>query len=302
MIYQAAMALTDFGSVSIKDGLQGGIWRAVWQGLTRQVQPVATQLLQSASRSKTVNYVGPGALLQVILGGIPDVLVFDLLWTVSSVALQAFLGVAAALLLHHPRVRFKRGWRTILILPWAIPEFVGMLFWMRIFEPRFGWLVLAQNLPWSAQPPIWIENPNFALPSLLTAGTWYGFPFVMLASTAALKLIPAEVYDAAAMDGASGWSRFRHVTWPLLVPLLVPAIIVRAIFAFNQFYLFYVLQTDWPLFTFATLAYYVFNPSGYFGGQFAAAAAINLFTVLVLVVWMIGFDRWSRASEGVTYA
>ncbi len=300
MIYQAAMALTDFNSLSIRDGLQGGVWRAAWQGLTRQVRPVAADLL--ASRSKTVRYVGLSRVLQLLFGGIPDVLVFNILWMVLSVALQTALGLVAALLLHQRRLRFKRWWRAILILPWAIPEFVGVLFWMRIFEPRFGWLVLARNVPWSAQPPIWFENPNFTLPSLLVAATWFGFPFVMLAATAALKLIPDEVHEAAAVDGATGWAGFRHVTWPLLLPLLVPAIIVRAIFAFNQFYLFYVVGTDFPLFTFATLAYYVFNPTGPFGGQFASAAAINLFTVLVLAVWMVAFDRWTKASEGVTYA
>ncbi len=296
------MALTDFSSLSIKDGLQGGVWRAVWQGLTGQAKPVPVDSLLGGARSKTVNYAGPGLLARLFLGGMPDVLVFDMLWTVLSVALQAILGVLAALLLHHPGVRFKRWWRVIFILPWAIHEFVGALFWMRIFEPRFGWLVLARNLPWSAQPPVWIENPNFTLPSLLIAATWYGFPFIMLAATAALKLIPAEVYDAAAIDGASRWAQFRHVTWPLLFPLLLPAIVVRSIFAFNQFYLFYVLQTDFPLLTFATLVYYRFNPTGgYGGGQFAVAAAINLFTVLVLLVWMVSFDRWSKASEGVTY-
>jgi arabinogalactan oligomer/maltooligosaccharide transport system permease protein len=300
MVYQAAMSLTDFNSLSIRDGLQGGVWRAAWQGLTRRVRPVVVDLL--ASRSKTVNYVGFSRLIQLLAGGVPDVLVFNLLWTLLSVGLQAVLGVLAALLLHHPRVRFRRWWRLLFILPWAIPEFVGVLFWMRIFEPRFGWLVLARNVPWSAQPPIWFENPNFTLPSLLIAATWFGFPFIMLAATAGLRLIPDQVYDAAAVDGAVGWARFRLVTWPLLLPLLIPAIIVRAIFAFNQFYLFYVLGTDYPLFTFATLAYYVFNPTGPFGGQFATAAAINLFTVLVLVVWMAAFDRWSRASEGVTYA
>ncbi|KPL20294.1 MAG: hypothetical protein AMJ93_12275 [Anaerolineae bacterium SM23_84] len=302
MIYQAAMSLTDFNSLSIKDGLQGGVWRAVWQGLTRQVACVTADWWGSGARSKTVNYAGFGLLVQLLKGALPDVLVFDMLWTALSIGVQTVLGVLAALMLHHRRVRFRRWWRMIFILPWAIPEFVGVLFWMRIFEPRFGWLVLARNLPWSAQPPIWLENPNFTLPSLLLAATWYGFPFVMLAATAALNLIPDEVQDAAEIDGASGWQRFRHVTWPLLLPLLVPALIVRAIFAFNQFYLFYVLGTDFPLLTFATLAYYVFNPTGAFGGQFAAAAAINLFTVVVLIALMLAFDRWSKASAGVTYA
>ena len=69
---------------------------------------------------------------------------------------------------------------------------------------------------------------------------------MMLATTAGLKMTPKEVYDAAAMDGASGWALFRRITWPMVLPLLAPVIILRAIFAFNQFYLFYTMQPPAP--------------------------------------------------------
>ena len=85
------------------------------------------------------------------------------------------------------------------------------------------------------------------------------------------------------MDGAVGWQRFRWVTWPLMLPLLAPALFVRGIFAFNQFYLFYTMRVDPPTITLATASYYLFAPTGNFGGQFAVSAAINIFTVLVLL-------------------
>ena len=138
----------------------------------------------------------------------------------------------------------------------------------------------------------------YGLLVLLITATWYGFPFMMLAATAGLKLLPLEVYDAAAIDGANSWQRFRLITWPLLVPLLVPAIIMRSIFAFNQFYLFYVLYPPNPLATFAITSFFIFNEAG----QYAVSAALNLFTVIVLVALILWFNRWSRASEGVTYA
>ena len=177
-----------------------------------------------------------------------------------------------------------------------------------MFEPRFGWIVLALNYPEIANYPFgqqlasWQEDPNMALLVLLVTATWYGFPLMMVAATAALKMLPREVYDAAAIDGAGGWGRFRWVTWPMILPLLVPAIIIRAIFAFNQFYLFYVLQTPFPLITLATLSFFVFDISGPFGGYFALSAAINLLTVVFLVFFIFWFNRWSKAAEGVTYA
>jgi ABC-type sugar transport system permease subunit len=118
-----------------------------------------------------------------------------------------------------------------------------------------------------------------------------------------LKSIQHEVFDAAAIDGASAWQTFRLVTLPLLLPLLIPAIIVRGIFSFNQFYLF---QTfGFPDATLASFSYNIFNPSsGGFGAQglFAVSAAINIITVFILLVLVLLFNRWSKASEGVTYA
>ncbi len=302
LIYQIAMALTDFNAISIRDGIQGGVWRAVWQGLTGQVKPVVVGVFRGGSRATTVQYAGPAVLLQLLSGAVPDLLVFNVLWTVLSVALQAALGIGVALMLHRQGVRFRGWWRTIFILPWAIPEFVGALVWLRIFEPSFGWLALAQNVPAEINRTNWLENPNTTLLILLVAATWFGFPFIMLATTAALKLVPIEVYNAAAMDGADGWRLFRLVTWPLLLPLVAPALIIRAIFAFNQFYLFYTMRTNPPLMTFATASYFLFSPSGNFGGQFAVSAALNIFTVIVLVVLILWFNRWSKAAEGVTYA
>lgn len=304
LIYQAAVALTDFNAISIRDGIQGGVWRAVWQGLTGQAQPVAVGIFDSVTRTKEVHWAGPSVLGQLLGGAEPDLLAFNLLWAALSVSLQAVLGVAAALMLHRRGVRGRNFWRTIFILPWAIPEFVGALIWLRILEPGFGWLALAQGIPADALRAQAAAGPNATLVQLLVAATWYGFPLIMLAATASLKLTPDEVYDAAAMDGAVGWQRFRWVTWPLMLPLLAPALFVRGIFAFNQFYLFYTMGVEPPTITLATASYYLFTPTGYFGGQFAVSAAINIFTVLVLlglILWLARLTR-GEATEEVTYA
>lgn len=304
LIYQAAVALTDFNAISIRDGIQGGVWRAVWQGLTGQVQPVTLAIFDGATRAREVHWAGPAVLGQLLGGAVPDLVAFNLLWAVLSVSLQALLGVAAALMLHRRGVRWARFWRTIFILPWAIPEFVGALIWLRILEPDFGWLALAQGVPADALRAQAVAGPDATLLQLLVAATWYGFPLIMLAATAALKLTPDEVYDAAALDGAVGWQRFRWITWPLLLPLLAPALFVRGIFAFNQFYLFYTMRVEPPTITLATASYYLFSPTGYFGGQFAVSAAINLFTALVLlglILWLARLTR-GEVTEEVTYA
>lgn len=308
LIFQIAISLTDFNSISIRDGLNGGVWREVWEGLTGQTEVVNPEF---PFRSKEVQFTGPSSYLPVFDWITGDgILVFNTLWTVISVTLQTVLGVGAALLLWNKRIRFRRGWQTLFILPWAIPEMIGSLMWLTIFMP-FGWMYLAlqdfgRNIPLAFFDG-WERNPNITMIVLLIAGLWYGFPFMMLAATAGLKQVPMDVFDAAAIDGANGWQTFRHVTWPLLMPLVVPAIIIRGIFAFNQFYLiqlFGIYHSSYFMTTLATLSYNIFNPSGFsgFNGQFALSAAINIITMLILIGFVVLFNRWSKADEGVTYA
>ncbi len=309
LFFQLAMALTDFTAVSIRDGLTGGVWRAVWEGLSGQAAPVEVDLFNLRTAAREVRYAGPGLLLQLFSGLGNDILVFEMIWTVLAVGSQTALGVFVALLLHRRGVRFKGWWRGLFILPWTIPEFVGALVWSQILEPRFGWLNLAaqtwyERADYPGAPTVvsaWREDPDLALAVLLLAGLWCGFSFMFLAATAGLKSIPHEIYEAAALDGAGGWQLFRRVTWPLLAPLIIPAVIIRSIFAFNQFYLFAVLRPPFPAVTLATLSYDVFNTNSG-GGLFALSAALNIFAVVVLLLLILGFNRWSRASEGVTYA
>ena len=309
LVFQFAISLTDFNSISIKDGMNGGVWRAVWEWLTGQAAAANPDF---PFRSKVVQFLGFSSYTPVFNWITSEgILVFNILWTVLSVGLQTVLGVGAALLLWNKRIRFQRGWQTLFILPWAIPETIGALMWMTIFASPYGWLALAvhdlgKGVPFAFLNG-WEKNPNMTLVVLLIVGLWYGFPFMMLAASAGLKQVPTEVFDAAAIDGANAWQTFQHVTWPLLMPLVVPAIIIRGIFAFNQFYLLQIfgsLHGNYYMTSLAALSYNIFNPSGGFGanGQFAFSAALNIITMLILVGFVIIFNRWTKADEGVTYA
>ena len=299
LIFQFGVSLTNFSVNSIRDGFQGGLWRAIWGGLTGQI-PHAPLSMYGNGGSK-VFFIGLAAYLPVfdyITGN--GVLVFNILWTVISVALQAGLGLGAALLLWQRGVRFSKFWQALFILPWAIPEMIGALMWLNIFEPTWGWLSLAvktygPNVPFGFFIG-WEHSANLWLLVLLIPAVWYGFPFMMLAVSAGLKMIPLDVFDASAIDGASSWQNFRYVIWPLLLPLVIPALIIRSIFAFNQFYLFQAFGI--PDSTLATQSYYVFSQ----GGQYAISAVINILTVLILVGFVVLLNRGSKLGEGVTYA
>jgi ABC-type sugar transport system permease subunit/4-amino-4-deoxy-L-arabinose transferase-like glycosyltransferase len=295
LIYQIAMSLTDLSVMSLRDGMRGGVWRAVGEGLTGQTQPVTVALFERSS-SNQVRYAGSQVLLNLLAGGAADLVIFELVWTITAVSLQTAFGVGVALMLSRAGVRFKGLWRTLFILPWAIPEFVGAILWFNIFEPTNGWISLLLKKPFP-----WQSSPTATLLVLLIAALWMGWPLMMLASLAGLKMIPPDVYDAAAVDGAKGWARFRHVTWPLLLPVLTPVLIIRTILTFNQFYLFYVMQPNYPTLTLSTMSFFFFDATSGFGGQFAVAAAINVFTVLILLVMVTWFMHRKQTNVTEVY-
>lgn len=309
LLFQFGVSLTNFNAASIRDGFNGGIWRAISSGITGQLPTMPANLQAHPDK---VNFVGLN-LYSDVFSFIAysdgwSVLFFNVLWTVSSVLLQCGLGLGVALLLWQRGVRLGKFWQALFILPWAIPEMIGAMMWVNIFQRDWGWLYLAaekfgKNSFFAASVNALEQSSSMWLIIFLLPAIWYGFPFMMLAASIGLKTIPKEVLDAAAIDGASIWQIFKYVTWPLLLPLLIPAIIVRGIFAFNQFYLFQAF--GFADSTLATLSYNIFNPTngfGRYGGQFAISATINIIAVILLMFFVMLFNRWSKAGEGVTYA
>ena len=300
LIFQFGVSLTDFSAMSIRDGFQGGLWRAIWGGIIGQIPKAPLSMLGSSNK---VFYMGLGAYLPVInYITSSGILVFNILWTILTVIFQAGLGLGAALLVWQKEVRFGRFWQALFILPWAIPEMIGALMWWSVFEPSWGWISLAVKT-FGPKIPFgffvgWEQSPNLWLVVLLIPAVWYGFPFMMLAVSAGLKMIPMEVFDASSIDGASPWQTFRYVTWPLLLPFIVPALIIRGVFSFNQFYLFQAFASAANNGTLANLSYLAFKKNG----QYAISAVINIITVVILVVFVILLNKKSKLAEGVTYA
>jgi len=237
-----------------------------------------------------------------ILGGsdalgisFPRILGFNLLWTVVNLAFHVSLGVGLAMLLDRPGLRGSRLYRAALILPWAVPTYVTSLTWRNMFDAQSG----AVNLllaSWGIQGPDWFAHFGTAFAAVLTTNIWLGFPFMMMVTSAGLKAIPRETQEAAALDGASAWQRFRHVTLPQLRPTLVPAILMGFIWTFNQFNVLYFVGKGEPLGQteiLVTQAYRFVDPLGLYGT--ASAFALIIFVIL------LGFTllqlRLTRAVE-----
>ncbi len=210
-------------------------------------------------------------------------LVVTVLWTVTNLSLHLGIGVALALLLREPWLRLRGVYRALLILPWAVPSYITALIWKGMFHRQFG--AINGVLTWfGAEPVSWFGSFATAFAANLTTNTWLGFPFMMVVTLGALSAIPRELEEAAEVDGASGWSRFRHVTLPLLRPALLPAAVLGSVWTFNQFNVIYLVsagEPDGSTDILVSQAYrWAFTRGHRYG--YAAAYALLIFGLLVL--------------------
>ncbi|HEV2066178.1 MAG TPA: sugar ABC transporter permease, partial [Thermomicrobiales bacterium] len=164
-----------------------------------------------------------------------------------SVFIKFWLGLAAATLLNRAGLRFSSVLTGLVLLPWIIPEVVAALTWRGLYDPIFGGLnVLLIQLGVIDTGIVWLGNYDLALPSVIAVNVWKGIPFFTIIFLAGLKAIDKELYDAAAVDGANGWNRFRDITLPGLRYVIVVACLLSLIWTLNAFGLIYLLTGGGP--------------------------------------------------------
>jgi arabinogalactan oligomer/maltooligosaccharide transport system permease protein len=181
-------------------------------------------------------------------------------------------------------------------VPWAIPNYITALLWKGMFHRQFGAIShLLQAL--HIEPIGWFTHFSTSFAANVITNTWLGFPFMMVVALGALQSIPADLYEAAAVDGASRWKQFRHVTLPLLRPALLPAVILGSVWTFNMFNIIYLVSGGDPggaTDILVSEAYrWAFQRNEAYG--FAAAYSTLIFLVLLGYSWIT-----RRAGEGAT--
>ncbi len=202
----------------------------------------------------------------------------SLIFTVTSVGLSFAIGLVLALLLNRP-LRGRGIIRSLFIIPWAIPAFVAALIWSWMFNDQFGIVSALLKQVGVAHPPIWLDR-HHALWSLIAVMTWKSFPFQMVVLLAGLQAIPHELYEAASVDGASGWRRFRAITLPLLRPVAMVSVLLASINAFHYFAIPWILTHGGPSNATNVIAIAVYSiafAAGDFGYRSAAAMLMFLF-------------------------
>ena len=232
------------------------------------------------------HFVGLQNFEQVWNDGIFRVAVWNTcVYTAVTTVFKLALGLWLALLLNN-NFKGKAFTRAFILLPFIIPTVLSTLAWKWMFDPTFSvinWLLFRIGIIHSRIN--WLGEPTLALVSVIIVNVWRGVPFYAISLLAGLQTISPELHEAAAIDGARAWQRFRHVTWPLLLPVTLVIVLFSVIQTFADFQLVYVLTGGGPANAtqlFATYAYQI----GIGTGLLSQGATISLavFPVLLLVV------------------
>jgi arabinogalactan oligomer/maltooligosaccharide transport system permease protein len=170
---------------------------------------------------------------------------WTVVWTLVATTVQFALGLFLAVLINQKRVKGKRFFRTILILPWAVPPFITIITWAALFNDDFGFInQMLTTLGVGAIP--WLTDAFWTKTALLLIQFWLGFPFNMALCTGVLQSISSDMYEAAEVDGASAFDKFRSITLPMVLYATAPLLIVQYAGNFNNFNVIYLFNQGGP--------------------------------------------------------
>ncbi|MFD3677375.1 carbohydrate ABC transporter permease [Streptomyces sp. NPDC058613] len=225
-------------------------------------------------------------------------LAWTVVWTVACVSITFTLGLALANMLNRD-FKGRAAYRMALILPWAVPGFVSVFAWRFLFNRDNGILnKILDGGGISAVP--WLDDPTWAKFAVITVNVWLGVPFMMVALLGGLQSIPGELYEAAEMDGASAWQRFRHITLPGLRAVSMTVILLSTIWTFNMFPVIFLLTRGGPgdsteiLVTQAFREAFITSPR-----DFAASATWGVLILALLMIFALVYRRSLRKQGEV---
>ena len=206
----------------------------------------------------------------------------SVVFAVSAVVFKALIGFCVAHFVHNVPAKGQRKWRGMLLIPWVIPPAMSTLAWLWLFDPTysaFNWTLEHAGIA----PVSWLGDPNWARFSVILVNVWVGAPFFMIMYLAALKSVPEQLYEAAAIDGANWWQKLWYVTLPMMRNIIAITVLFSLIVTFANFDIVRILTSGGPVdqtHVFATWAFKV----GIEGSDLPLGAAVSLFMFPILAI------------------
>ncbi len=230
------------------------------------------------------------------------IFIWTLAFAVLSVGLTFLLGLALAATLNDSRIRGQRIYRSLLLLPYAIPGVIALLVWSNFYNRDFG--LINQTLGLDIN---WFGNVWWARTAVLLTQLWMGFPYMFVVATGALQAIPADLKEAASIDGAGPFTAFRRIVFPLLLVAVAPLLVASFAFNFNNFNAIQLLTEGGPFSadnpaaggTDILISYTFRLAFGGSGAQFGFAAAVSVLLFMITTVIAASQFRATRSLEEV---
>jgi multiple sugar transport system permease protein len=247
------------------------------------VYPAFYAIWLSMLNKKMTKFVGLGNYWFLLKRDTFHMVIFQsLLFAGSAVGAKAVLGFTLAHLMHNIPPRRQRIWRGLLLIPWVIPESLSTLGWWWLFDPSYSALNWVLHL-FGLGPVPWLGQGSWARFSTILVNAWYGTPFFMIMYLAALKSVPDQIYEAAAIDGASAIQKLRYVTLPMMRNIIAITVLFSLIVTLGDFDIIRILTAGGPqnqTFIFPVYAFLV----GIESGDIPLGASVSLFMLPVLAV------------------
>jgi arabinogalactan oligomer / maltooligosaccharide transport system permease protein len=201
-----------------------------------------------ARRINPYDFIGLGNFTEIFSKAsvqLVPVAIWTVIFAFSTTFINMFAGLILGILLNNKRLKFRNFYRSILILPWAVPTIISILMWKTLFNVSFGGLNRLLGLL-EISPAPWLLDGLWAKMAILLVNLWLGFPYMMTATLGALSSIPEELYEAASIDGASRFEQVQHITLPNLTAAFTPIALGTFAFNFNNFGIIYLLTGGGP--------------------------------------------------------
>ncbi|TDC00250.1 sugar ABC transporter permease [Nonomuraea longispora] len=243
----------------------------------------------------TYEFVGLDNYLQILTSGLFwDKVLWTVTWTVACVGLHYGIGLGLAVMLNR-ELRLRSLYRVLLILPWAVPAFVAAFIWRYLYNSDYG--VINGFLKVAGLSGVgWLDDPVTAKIAVIAVNVWIGVPFMMVAMLGGLQSIPAELYEAAEVDGASSWQRFKAITLPGLRQVSTTVVLLGTIWTFNMFPIIFLVTRGGPGSETEILVTYAFREAFTGIRNYSGSAAWGVIILAMLVVLAVGYRRTLRSQ------
>lgn len=225
------------------------------------------------------------------------ILLQTLIWLVANSVFHFVIGLGLALILNR-KMRLRAVYRVLLMVPWAMPQYVAAFAWLFLFNQQYG--IIDTTLQSIGLPPIlWASDPNWALVSVIIVNVWLGIPFMTVTLLGGLQSVPTELYEAAAIDGANRWQIFRDITLPMLRPIAFLVTLLDVIWTFNVFSVIFLITAGGPFNRTQTLVTYAWSQAIQGEQKFGVGGAYGFIILAILLIFTIFYSRMLRANETV---